>query len=43
MPLVRIIKGEISNQTMGEARAAYIAVKARQLPPTRVWETTAFA
>ncbi len=35
-PLVSILKGEPADQTMDEARAAYIAVKARQLPPSTV-------
>lgn len=36
MPLIRILRGEASERMLDEARAAYVAVKARQLPPPDV-------
>ncbi|KAB8330092.1 alpha/beta hydrolase [Scytonema tolypothrichoides VB-61278] len=36
LPLVSILKGEPADQTIDEARAAYIKVKARQAPPPDV-------
>ena len=35
-PLVHILRGEPANRTIDEARADYVAVKARQLPPSGI-------